>query len=59
LPHLNKTKQYSVDEIQNEPWIMENDLLTPTMKIRRRKIENQYVDKFEPWAKQKCSVVWA
>ncbi len=43
----------------SEPWTMENDLLTPTMKIRRQKIEDQYVDKFEPWAKQKCSVVWA
>jgi len=43
----------------SEPWTMANDLLAPTMKIRRQKIEDQYVDKFEPWAAQKRSVIWA
>ena len=41
-----------------EPWTMENDLLTPTMKIKRNKIEAKYQDKLEGWLGRKSPVIW-
>lgn len=44
--------------VVNEPWTMENDLLTPTMKIKRNKIESRYEPFLDAWAQQKREVVW-
>ncbi|MCU4492777.1 AMP-binding protein [Acinetobacter guillouiae] len=44
--------------VVNEPWTMENDLLTPTMKIKRNKIESHYEPFLNAWAQQKKEVVW-
>ncbi len=42
-----------------EQWTMENGFLTPTMKIRRNIIEEQYLSRAEGWQCQKRAVVWA
>lgn len=42
----------------NEPWSMENDLLTPTMKIKRNKIEERYEPHIEAWSQRNQTVVW-
>lgn len=39
-------------------WTMENDLLTPTMKIKRNKIEALYENSLESWANRNQKVVW-
>ena len=39
-------------------WTMENDMLTPTMKIKRNKIEAKYDGRLEEWYKQSKNVVW-
>jgi len=44
--------------IVNDPWTMENDLLTPTMKIKRNKIEAKYQNKLDTWLAQKVDIVW-
>ncbi|NHB58249.1 AMP-binding protein [Acinetobacter sp. 194] len=41
-----------------ELWTMDNDLLTPTMKIKRNKIEERYQPKLDDWYKQNKQVVW-
>ncbi len=45
--------------VVSEPWTMENGLLTPTMKIKRAKIENALADRIEGWYAQQGKVVWA
>lgn len=39
-------------------WTMDNDLLTPTMKIKRNKIEERYEPKLESWYNQAKPIVW-
>lgn len=42
----------------NHPWTMENDMLTPTMKIKRNKIEARYEQNLDAWSKQNKQVIW-
>lgn len=39
-------------------WTMDNDMLTPTMKIKRNKIEEKYHSKLDDWYSQGKQVVW-
>ncbi len=41
-----------------EEWAIENEFLTPTMKIKRRTIDDAYGDKLEGWTKEGQKVVW-
>ncbi|HJL66372.1 MAG: AMP-binding protein [Arenicellales bacterium] len=40
-----------------EPWSIENDILTPTLKIKRHKLEKRYQDIGQNWPEGK-TVVW-
>jgi long-chain acyl-CoA synthetase len=39
-------------------WSVENNLLTPTMKIKRNIVEKHYHDKIEQWAELEEKVVF-
>lgn len=41
----------------DEPWTVENDILTPTLKIKRHLLEKAYADLDERWPKGQA-VVW-
>lgn len=45
--------------IAKEPWTIENGFLTPTMKIRRARIEDNVSVKVEEWYSGKGKVLWA
>ena len=55
---LESHEKLSFFVVINEPWTIGNDLLTPTMKIKRNKIENRYEPQLEKWAQKKQEVVW-
>ncbi len=42
----------------NDEWTVNNGLLTPTLKIKRREIEKKYAQHYEEWYQQKAVVVW-
>jgi long-subunit acyl-CoA synthetase (AMP-forming) len=44
--------------IAPEPWSIENGLLTPTMKIRRNRIETSVEAQVEAWYAKKGKVLW-
>jgi long-chain acyl-CoA synthetase len=45
--------------IANEPWSIENGCLTPTMKIKRSRIEAEVQEKVDSWYSTKGPVLWA
>ena len=55
---LESHEKISFFVVVNEPWTMENDLLTPTLKIKRNKIESHYEPFLNQWATLKQEVVW-
>ena len=42
-----------------EPWTIENGCLTPTMKIKRKRIESLVEDKLDAWYSAGARVIWA
>ncbi len=45
--------------IAKEPWSIENGCLTPTMKIKRSRIEAEVQDKIDSWYGARGPVLWA
>jgi long-subunit acyl-CoA synthetase (AMP-forming) len=44
--------------VMRQPWTVENDLLTPTMKIKRNELEKLHASHYEAWYKQKETIIW-
>ncbi len=57
--HVADYEQLKMIVIAREPFSIENGLLTPTMKIKRAKIETSVSQQLEKWYAQKGPVVWA
>jgi long-chain acyl-CoA synthetase len=45
--------------VAREPWSIENGQLTPTMKIKRAKIEGHVAASVDKWYESKGQVIWA
>ncbi len=56
---LDPHEQMDCIVVTPEPWSVENDLLTPTMKVKRNKIEDTFAMNYEPWVGQRKKVIWA
>ena len=56
LPDYEKLQMLVVAK---EPWSVENGMLTPTMKIRRNRIEDAIEPRVEGWFKGSAKVLWA
>jgi long-subunit acyl-CoA synthetase (AMP-forming) len=44
--------------IVREQWTTENNLMTPTLKIKRSEIDNFYGDNFDTWLSDTNSIIW-
>ena len=51
-------EQLKMIVVAREPWTIENGLLTPTMKIKRAKIEKALEPEVERWYADKQNVLW-
>jgi long-subunit acyl-CoA synthetase (AMP-forming) len=56
---LSGYEQLQMLVIASEPWSIENGMLTPTMKIKRTKIEATVEPHVDGWYEKKASVHWA
>ncbi len=55
---LDPFERLSMIVIADGPWTIGNGLMTPTLKIRRRMVEDQYQGLIDGWAAQDQVVVW-
>jgi long-chain acyl-CoA synthetase len=44
--------------VLKEGWLVENNLLTPSLKIKRNEIEKRYGTFYEEWYNSKGSIIW-
>ena len=56
---LDPHEQMDCLVVTADPWSVENDILTPTMKVKRNKIEDVFSANYERWVGQKKKVLWA
>jgi long-chain acyl-CoA synthetase len=55
---LSNYEEMALFVIVSQPWSIENGMLTPTMKIKRSRIEADVADKVDGWYAAKKPVVW-
>jgi long-subunit acyl-CoA synthetase (AMP-forming) len=44
--------------ISVQPWTIDNELLTPTLKVRRATLEQRYSARFAAWETSQTKVQW-
>ena len=54
-----KFEQISTLVVQKEPWSEDNGLLTPTLKVKRGKIDDRYLTNYLGWHEDKEQIIWA
>ncbi|MFO1270679.1 MAG: AMP-binding protein [Rubrivivax sp.] len=56
---LDPHEQLECLVVTTEPWTVDNDLITPTFKVKRNRIEELYAKHYEQWERMRQPVVWA
>ncbi|SPE43641.1 AMP-dependent synthetase and ligase [Candidatus Sulfotelmatobacter sp. SbA7] len=57
--NLTTYEQLQFLVVAPEPWSIENGCLTPTMKIKRSRIETSVAEQVESWYERQHTVLWA
>ncbi|MEZ5001411.1 MAG: AMP-binding protein [Chitinophagales bacterium] len=55
LDKHEKTKKFVVIQ---DVWSVENNILTPTLKIKRNEVDNKYKDNYQSWYDAPDTIVW-
>ena len=55
---LANYQKLSTVVITKETWSEENDLLTPTLKVKRNKIDELYMNKYPSWHNNNSAIIW-
>lgn len=58
-PQLDKHENLSCLVVVGGSWSVDNNMMTPTLKIKRDKVETAYQDKFSGWSQSRDKVIWA
>ena len=55
---LDPHEQLDCIVLMTEPWTVDNDLITPTFKVKRNRIEDLFARNYEHWVGLRRPVVW-
>ena len=55
---LDPHEQLDCVVLMAEPWTVENDIITPTFKVKRNRIEDLFAKNYDKWVGMRKKVVW-
>jgi long-chain acyl-CoA synthetase len=55
---LDPHERLSCLVVMTEAWTVDNDLITPTLKVKRNRIEDLFAKNYEAWSRMGTRVVW-
>ncbi|MBX3599206.1 MAG: AMP-binding protein [Rubrivivax sp.] len=55
---LDPHEQLDCLVVMTEPWTVDNDLITPTFKVKRNRIEDLFAKNYERWTGMRKKVIW-
>ena len=62
LKSINETldphEQLDCLVVMVEPWTVDNDLITPTFKVKRNRIEDLFAKNYDKWVGMRRKVIW-
>lgn len=62
LKSINETldphEQIDCLVVMTEPWTVDNDLITPTFKVKRNRVEDLFAKNYDAWVGMRKPVVW-
>ena len=62
LAHINESldphEQVDCLVLMTEPWTVDNDLITPTFKVKRNRVEDLFAKNYEVWVSSRKKVIW-
>jgi long-chain acyl-CoA synthetase len=55
---LDPHEQVDCLVLMTEPWTVDNDLITPTFKVKRNRVEDLFAKNYETWVGSRKKVIW-
>ena len=55
---LDPHEQLDCIVLMTEPWTVDNDIITPTFKVKRNRIEDLFAKNYDRWVGMRKKVVW-
>jgi long-chain acyl-CoA synthetase len=55
---LDPHEQLDCVVLMTQPWTVDNDLITPTFKVKRNRIEDLFAKNYDAWVGQRKKVIW-
>jgi long-chain acyl-CoA synthetase len=57
-PFLEKFERIEKAVIMKDSWTIGNNMITPSLKVKRNEIEKNYLPKYPGWYQKTGTVVW-
>jgi long-chain acyl-CoA synthetase len=55
---LDPHEQLDCIVLMADAWTVENDLITPTFKVKRNRVEDLFAKNYERWVGMRKKVIW-
>ncbi len=55
---LDPHEQLECLVVTDEAWTVDNDLITPTFKVKRNRIDDRFAAHYEQWERTRKKVIW-
>lgn len=57
-PHLKPYERVQRIVVVQQPWTVENNCMTPTLKVKRKEVEKRFASQLENWSERPEEILW-